>query len=55
MALEELSVLEVIATTFRNYKSREIVEYSHKEKTYTDTIPNQVILYSLTKQLNELN
>ncbi len=32
----------------------EIVEYMHKEKAYTDTMPNQVIPYSLSKQLNEL-
>jgi putative zinc finger/helix-turn-helix YgiT family protein len=53
-SLEELSVLEVVATTFKNYKSREIIDYMHKEKAYTDTMPNQVIPYSLAKQLNEL-
>ncbi|KAB3525550.1 type II TA system antitoxin MqsA family protein [Alkaliphilus serpentinus] len=53
-SLEELSVLEVVATKFKNFKSKEIIEYMHKEKAYTDTIPNQVIPYSLAKQLNEL-
>lgn len=53
-SLEELSVLEVVATTFKNYKSREIIDYMHKEKAYTDTMPNQVIPYSLAKQLREL-
>lgn len=53
-SLEELKVLEVVASTFKNYKSREIIDYMHKEKAYTDTIPNQVIPYSLAKQLNEL-
>ena len=53
-SLEELSVLEVVATTFKNFKSREIIEYMHKEKAYTDTTSNQVIPYSLAKQLNEL-
>lgn len=52
--LEELSVLETVATTFINYKSKEIVDYMYKEKAYTDTVLNQVIPFSLTKQLNEL-
>ena len=53
-SLEELSVLEMVATTFKNYRSKEIVDYMHKEKAYKDTVPNQIIPYSLTKQLNEL-
>ncbi|MGB4589644.1 MAG: type II TA system antitoxin MqsA family protein [Clostridiaceae bacterium] len=53
-SLEELSVLEMVATTFKNYKSREIIECMHKEKAYTDTVSNEVIPYSLAKQLNEL-
>jgi putative zinc finger/helix-turn-helix YgiT family protein len=53
-SLEELSVLETVATTFKSYKSKEIVEYMHKEKAYTDTLPNQIIPYSLAKQLKEL-
>ncbi|MGD9676922.1 MAG: type II TA system antitoxin MqsA family protein [Vulcanibacillus sp.] len=53
-SLEELNVLDTVATKFNNFRSKEIVEYMHKEKGYTDTIPNQVIPYSLAKQLNEL-
>lgn len=53
-SLEELSVLETVATTFKDYKSKEIIDYMHKEKAYTDTVPNQIIPYSLAKQLNEL-
>ncbi|MCK9331417.1 MAG: DUF4065 domain-containing protein [Clostridiaceae bacterium] len=53
-SLEELSVLETVATTFKNYRSKEIVDYMHKEKAYRDTVPNQIIPYSLAKQLNEL-
>lgn len=53
-SLEELNVLEMVATTFKKYKSKEMIDYMHKEKAYTDTMPNQVIPYSLAKQLNEL-
>lgn len=52
--LEELSVLEAVATTFKGFNSREIIEYMHKEKAYTDTMPNQIIPYSLAKQLNAI-
>ena len=53
-SLEELSVLEKVATTFKDYKSKEIVDYMHEEKAYTDTVPNQVIPFSLSKKLNGL-
>lgn len=53
-SLEELSVLETVSTKFKDYKAREIVEYMHKEKAYTDTEVHQIISYSLAKELNEL-
>jgi len=52
--LEELSILELVTTTFKNYKAKELIDYMHNEKAYTDTVPNQLIPYSLAKQLNEL-
>ena len=52
--LEELNVLDLVATKFKYHKSKEIVDYMHKEKAYTDTAKNQIIPYSLAKQLNEL-
>lgn len=52
-SLKELSVLEKVATKFKNFKSREIVDYMHDEKAYTDTEPNQVIPFSLSIELNE--
>jgi len=52
--LEELSILDLVATTFKNFRSVEIVRYMHEEKAYTMTDPNQVIPYSLAKELNEL-
>ncbi len=53
-SLEELNVLELVATTFQRYNSKDIIDYMHKEKAYVETMPNQVIPYSLSKQLNEL-
>lgn len=52
-SLDELSVLEKVAITFKTYNSKEIIDYMHKEKAYTDTLPNQIIPFNLVKQLNE--
>lgn len=52
---EELSVLETVALKFKDQKSKEIVEYMHKEKAYIDTEMNQIISYSLARYLNDLN
>ncbi len=53
-SLEELNVLQIIATKFKDCKAKEIIDYMHKEKAYRETLPNQVIPYSLAKQINEL-
>lgn len=53
-SLEELAVLETVTSTFKNYKSREIVNYMHEEKAYTDTEAYQIIPYSLAKELKDL-
>lgn len=53
-SLEELNVLQTVATKFKDFKSKEIIDYMHKEKVYSDTLPNHIIPYSLAKPLNEL-
>ncbi len=52
--LEELGVLEKVATTFRDYKSKDIVEYMHSEKAYIETEEYQIIPFGLAKELKEL-
>ena len=52
-SLEELAVLETMASTFRTI-SPEIVNYMHEEKAYTDTEAYQIIPYSLAKELKDL-
>lgn len=53
-SLEEQQVLQLIASKFRNMRSREIVEYMHLEKAYTDIEPYQLIPFCLAKELREL-
>ncbi|OLN32462.1 type II TA system antitoxin MqsA family protein [Desulfosporosinus metallidurans] len=52
--LKELSVLELVATKFKNHRSKEIVDYMHMEKAYKETQQNQIIPYTLAKRLREL-
>lgn len=53
-SVDEVSVLAEVAAVFKNFTAKEIIEYMHKEKAYTETIYNQIIPYSLATQLNEL-
>jgi hypothetical protein len=53
-SLEELNVLETVVTKFKNYKSKEIIDYMHKERAYLETEDYKIIPYSLAKELNEL-
>lgn len=52
--LEELNILEKISSKFKNYSSREIVDYMHEEKAYKETEPYHLISFELAKALNEL-
>jgi putative zinc finger/helix-turn-helix YgiT family protein len=52
--LNELSVLELVAKTFKDCKTKEIVDYIHEEKAYIETAHQQIISYDLAKQLKSL-
>jgi len=45
-SLEEQNVLTRVATKFKNYSSKEIIDYMHKEEVYKNTTDGEVILYS---------
>ena len=49
----EIFILDKIITKFRSYKTKQIVEYMHKESAYKMTDPDEIIPYSLTKGLRE--
>lgn len=50
--MDELEVLNQVASFFKEYNSRQIVDYMHKEKAYLETEPNQVISYDFAKYLS---
>ena len=35
------------------YRAKDIVEYMHKEKAYTETRPGEIILFSLAKEIRK--
>lgn len=51
---EEISVLNLIVSRFKNHKAKEIVEYMHKERAYREVDPYKLISYEIAKDLREL-
>lgn len=50
-SIEELNVLNLVSTFFKNYNTTEIVEFMHNEKAYAQTDPNQIISYKYAKDI----
>ncbi len=51
---DEREVMQLINRIFKDFSSSEIVDYSHKEKAYTDTSMRDVISYNFSSKLAEL-
>ena len=49
----EKSILDKMITKFSAYGAKDIVEYMHKEKAYTETRPGEIILFSLAKEIRK--
>lgn len=49
----EKSILDRVITKFGNYKAKDIVEYMHKEKAYTETKQGEIIPFSLARKIRE--
>jgi len=52
---KELNVLKLVSYKFKDYRSKQIVDYMHEEKAYLDTKEHELIPFSLAKELNELS
>lgn len=52
---DELSVLELVADKFKEYRSKQIVDYMHEEKAYLETQDHELIPFTLASELNELS
>lgn len=47
----EKSILDKVIVKFSDYKAKDIVEYMHEEKAYTQTSPGEIIPFSLAKEI----
>ncbi len=47
-------VLDTVIRKFKNYKTKDIVEYMHEEKAYRDTKPGDIIPFSLAKEIRRI-
>ncbi|MCD4713590.1 MAG: DUF4065 domain-containing protein [Clostridiales bacterium] len=52
---DELSVLELVVDKFKEYRSKQIVDYMHEEKAYLETQDHELIPFTLASELNELS
>lgn len=53
MTDREKSILDKVITKFSAYRAKDIVEYMHKEKAYTETRPGEIIPFSLAKEIRK--
>ena len=49
----EKSILDKVIMKFSAYRAKDIVEYMHKEKAYTETRPGEIIPFSLAKEIRK--
>ncbi|MBE6131667.1 MAG: DUF4065 domain-containing protein [Erysipelotrichaceae bacterium] len=47
----ELSSINQVMDKFKNYLTRELVEYMHKEKAYIQTLNNEFISFEYAKYI----
>ena len=53
-AKEELDIINRVIKYFKNYSSKKIVDYSHKEKAFTDTKENNLISYDYDFDIEDI-
>lgn len=50
---EEIEILDKVITKFKNYKTKEIIDYMHEETAYIETSSGEIIPFSLAKELRK--
>lgn len=53
LSMDEMEILIQVASYFKDFKTKQIIDYCHDETAYTETAENQVIPYSLSAQIRE--
>lgn len=52
---QELDVLELVASKFKSFRAKQMVDYMHDEKAYIETNDHELIPFGLARELNELS
>ena len=52
LSKNEKEIIDLVIDKFKDYKSREISEYMHREKAYIETNPDEIISFEYSKELN---
>lgn len=52
LSSNEIDVIKKVTDKFKNYNSKQLVEYMHKEKAYLDTLQGENISYNFAKYIN---
>lgn len=50
---KETAILDMIIGKFKNYNTKEIVDYMHEEKAYKETQTGEIIPFSLAKEIQK--
>ena len=53
LTAEEKAVLDAVIKKFMDYKTKEIVEYMHKERAYKETGSGDIIPFSIAKHIKD--
>lgn len=53
LSAEDKKVLDLVIRKFKNYKTKEIVDYMHEEKAYLETKSGEIILFSMAKEIRD--
>lgn len=48
---DEKDTLDQVISKFKDYKAKDIVDYMHEEKAYKETVDDEIIQFSLTKEI----
>ena len=53
LSADEKKIIDKVIEKFKNYKAKDIIDYMHKEKAYTETRSGDIIPFSLAKEIRE--
>ncbi len=53
LSSEDKKILDTVIRKFKNYKAKEIIDYMHEEKAYQETKSDEIIPFSMAKEIRD--